>query len=65
MFFHILWDDHILDSFKRMKALCWIPNVDSTLLALKKKKSIMENIRSQDGPEFQTLWKIKKNKPKF
>lgn len=64
MFFHILWDDHILDSFKRMKALCWIPNVDSTLLALKK-KSIMENIRSQDGPEFQTLWKIKKNKPKF
>ena len=63
MFFHILWN-----AFKRMKALYRIPNVDSTLLARKKKKkknSIMEDVKSQDGPEFQILWKIKKTKPKF
>ena len=38
MFFHILWNDHILDAFKRINTLCRTPNVDSTLLALKKKK---------------------------
>lgn len=31
----------------------------------KKKNSIMEDVKSQDGPEFQILWKIKKTKPKF
>ena len=61
MFFHILWNDHILDAFKRINTLGRTPNVDSTLLALKKKKqkkkkkSIMEDLRSQDGPEFQIL----------
>ena len=56
MFFHILWNNHILDAFKRINTLCWTPNVDSTLLAWKKKKnSIMEDVRYQDGPEFQIL----------